>query len=60
MTAAIDISPGWSPSPRPGGLSGLILTNGGSFGSDQTTFLRLPVTQRFILTMLVIYPKRRH
>jgi hypothetical protein len=28
------------------------LTNGGNCGSDQTTFLRLPITQRLILTML--------
>src|SRR5262249_39528652 len=49
--ARMDMSPGWSPSAEPGGLSGLILTKGGSAGSDQTTFLRLPMTQRLILTM---------
>ena len=53
----IDRSPGWSPSPRPGGLSGLILMKGGSFGSDQMTFLRWPTTQRLILTMPSIYPR---
>src|SRR5271165_6295407 len=52
----IDRSPGWSPSSRPGGLSGLILTYGGSCGSDQTTFLRLPMTQRLILTMPLYLP----
>src|SRR5580704_4058436 len=52
----IDMSPGCSPSPRPGGLSGLILMNGGSCGSDQTTFLRLPMTQRLILTMSCYLP----
>ena len=57
--APIEMSPGCSPSPRPGGLSGLILTNGGSCGSDQTTFLRLPVTQRLILTMPFMYPWHR-
>src|SRR5712691_8884830 len=49
-------SPGWRPYPRPGGLSGLILMKGGSCGSDQTTFLRLPMTQRLILTMFFYVP----
>ena len=50
--APMDMSPGWSPLPEPGGLSGLIFTYGGSFGSDHTTvFLRWPVTHRLILIM---------
>jgi hypothetical protein len=35
------------------------LMNGGICGSDHTTFLRLPTTQRLILTMLCIYPRHR-
>jgi hypothetical protein len=33
------------------------LMKGGSCGSDQTTFLRLPMTQRLILTMTFTYPR---
>src|SRR5271169_1268526 len=55
-TAPMDMSPGWSPSACPGGLSGLIFTYDGSCGSDHTTFLRLPTTQRLILTMQFYYP----
>src|SRR5580658_6461422 len=46
-------------SPIPLSPSGLIFTYGGSCGSDHTTFLRLPTTQRLILTMFVYLPISR-
>jgi hypothetical protein len=49
------MSPGWGSLVGAGTLVGLIFTQGGSPGSDQTT-LRLAVIHRLIFTLLVIYP----
>ena len=57
-TASIDMSPGCSPSPAPGGLPGLIFTYFGSFGSVQITLRPSPI-HRLIPFMRVKYPSPR-
>jgi acetyl esterase/lipase len=52
------MSPGCRPSAAPGGDIGLIFTNFGSSGSDQTTFRRR-LTHRLIFTMVSTYPEFR-
>ena len=54
---AIDMSPGCSPASGPGLTPfGLIFTQGGSCGSDHTTFPRLARTHFLILTMPAYLP----
>lgn len=50
------MSPGWGSLVGTGLLRGLILTQGGSLGSDQMIFFRFAVIHRLTLLMLpVIY-----
>ena len=50
------MSPGWESLARAGSLPGLILTNGGSPGSAQSTTFRRALIHRIILIIYDIYP----